>query len=365
MSNYYARLQVDFRASMQDIKAAYKRLAMRYHPDKNPGKPEAEETFKQINAAYQVLSNPEKRKAYDYRLLFLEAEKRRRAAEIKENRRAYAAVKRKYVRRTEVVPPGKNEIQRIHLFAVLAFFALILLCWRGYFFMETFTAKTWTEKAKEAYQNGEYARAQSFLDDAFLHAKDIPETNYLKAVLEIYVHKNYEKGRRFMSYAITFAQKKHDAAPGDYHFQRAYANYQLKNYAEATKELQNISPETKALGYRIALLQGEIFLYGNKQYDKALRMYQMAAASDTLRHEATLGKAVAMHYKGAYQASNNLLYLAYLQQPTDGRVNYYRALNLIKEFADTLNACFLLEKAYEQGVKQAVNAHKKYCRTKE
>lgn len=63
--DYYEMLGVSKDASLQDIKKAYRKLAVKYHPDKNPGNKEAEEKFKQISDAYQVLSDEEKRAAYD------------------------------------------------------------------------------------------------------------------------------------------------------------------------------------------------------------------------------------------------------------------------------------------------------------
>jgi len=65
MNDYYAILGVDRKASTEEIKRAYRKLALRYHPDKNPGNKEAEEKFKQINEAYAVLSDPERRANYD------------------------------------------------------------------------------------------------------------------------------------------------------------------------------------------------------------------------------------------------------------------------------------------------------------
>lgn len=63
--DFYELLGVDRNAKTEDISKAYKKLARKYHPDLNPGNKEAEEKFKKINAAYEVLKDEEKRKAYD------------------------------------------------------------------------------------------------------------------------------------------------------------------------------------------------------------------------------------------------------------------------------------------------------------
>jgi curved DNA-binding protein len=63
--DYYKILGVERSASKDEIKRAYRKLAMKTHPDKNPGDTKAEDRFKEINEAYQVLSDPEKRSRYD------------------------------------------------------------------------------------------------------------------------------------------------------------------------------------------------------------------------------------------------------------------------------------------------------------
>lgn len=65
MADFYSVLEVERTASDDEIKKAYRRLAMQYHPDRNNGSKEAEERFKSITEAYDVLRDPQKRAAYD------------------------------------------------------------------------------------------------------------------------------------------------------------------------------------------------------------------------------------------------------------------------------------------------------------
>src|ERR671910_2748231 len=63
--DYYRVLGVSETAIPKDIKSAYRKLSRQYHPDQNPGDKAAEERFKEVSAAYDVVGDPDKRKEYD------------------------------------------------------------------------------------------------------------------------------------------------------------------------------------------------------------------------------------------------------------------------------------------------------------
>lgn len=65
-TDYYSVLGLSPEAKDLEVRKAYRKLALRYHPDRNSGNQDSEEKFKELNEAYRVLSDPRKRRAYDF-----------------------------------------------------------------------------------------------------------------------------------------------------------------------------------------------------------------------------------------------------------------------------------------------------------
>ncbi|MBP7261780.1 MAG: J domain-containing protein [Bacteroidia bacterium] len=130
--DYYKILGVPHAAQPDDIKQAFKQLAMKYHPDRNPDNPQAEEIFKLIVHAYEHLSDAEKKKEYDLKLLFAfsQAQKdaRQSAEQEQVNRKKYGISRR--MRRThqqdmaEQIAYYENRIARFSFLQRLGFISL-------------------------------------------------------------------------------------------------------------------------------------------------------------------------------------------------------------------------------------------------
>lgn len=120
LKNYYAILGVGTTATQEEIKLAYRRLAKRFHPDKNPGNAGIEERFKEISEAYNTLSDQESRSKYDLKFFYSSNAKNGRAYSTGSNDRP------KYKVRKERPPTAAEKRTTRIIFGVVVTFVLVI-----------------------------------------------------------------------------------------------------------------------------------------------------------------------------------------------------------------------------------------------
>ncbi|WP_192822495.1 DnaJ domain-containing protein [Rufibacter sp. LB8] len=181
--NYYHILEVSPTATAQEIKAAYKRLALRFHPDKNPGSPHAEERFKQINDAYQVLSNPRRRAAFDQQQDY---ERRQRQAAAYTNPRYHhtrppAGFKeRHYQQRAQHQRRLSKRDIKIALGVVLLVVLLVLGLKLGWDSMAEGRA---FKQAQQAAANGEWSQAEAAYSTYLMYQPEAGKARLQRAAI--------------------------------------------------------------------------------------------------------------------------------------------------------------------------------------
>lgn len=270
MANFYQLLGIDESASSTQLRAAYKRMAMQYHPDRNAGDKEAEEMFKLINEAYHVLSDPIKKARYDARLNstrhtneeeYWREIRRRRYTRWRQSQQSSYRIDKNYF---------KIQALAFLVFIVMAGFCFSVIHTINYF-IEQEHARHWREngmRLKEAnalFLNGHFeeafdvienVRKEDPLDFRFGYAHD-SLINELRELGDKYYNDNNFEGATYY-YEIL---KQHELPVRLETLQKiATCQYYLGRYEEslvAMKHLHNQQPWNLQLIYRIGIINLE------------------------------------------------------------------------------------------------------------
>ncbi|MEQ9467631.1 MAG: DnaJ domain-containing protein [Ekhidna sp.] len=206
MTNYYHVLGLSENASPAEIKAAFKRLAVLYHPDKHPGRPEMEEKFKEINIAHQVLSDEYEKARFDLKLKYQQFSHSHQPPPYtyQTNRPHYGAPPRpRYYYQTKV-DYRKNAIATAYAFGITFLIALVVMTgiWAKKTYdshqMEKLLAErrsTFVE-AKKQFETGDYHAAfETMTSLSFFHR----EEDDMKLFKDNMLNEIIEKGNRRFS----------------------------------------------------------------------------------------------------------------------------------------------------------------------
>lgn len=391
LSNYYEILELTPDASAVDIKAAYKRLAMLYHPDRNMGDKQAEEMFKRINEAYHFLSDPLKKSRYDVRF-----ETRRPADDFQQredNRRHYYQT---HQPRSYYYKIDKNyfKIQGLAILVFLVFAGIAFAAAHTFMYfverkqMEKWMANTMALKQVNGlYEAGRFKEAFDLV--ASLKEKDPTEFRFtftrdsLTNALSRLAESTFDKGDYKGAVEHLLILKTVENPVKENTLKKiAASQFFLGNYDEAVralKHLLNLHPENFELIYQIAMIElekldnpkearryfdlGKEILQKNleKVYGSDFRTKMDPRDAPDIYHALFLGRAKAniiLHnYLDAVSDGDWAVYL----RKNNGDSYYLRALAKANAGLNS-SLCDDIHRARQSGSTPALELQKKYCR---
>ena len=292
MANYYEILGIDKSATTAQIRTAYKKKAMRYHPDHNLGSKEAEEMFKIVNEAYRTLSNTVKKSHYDAQLNFTYSTRVDYQREI--NKMKYYQWQRMQEKHYRI----DKEYVKIQALAFLVFTVIAGFCFAIIHSAQYYTEQQQLERflaTTNALKHVDTLFTKGKFDEAFITIYELKKEDPLEY--------RYNYARDSLVHALrSMADKKFNTqdfsnAVGYYSVlikheepasfetirQLSLCQYYLGNYKEslqALKQLHNLRPYNLELVYRIGILNLEklnnpeealyYFTYGKKVFKENL-----------------------------------------------------------------------------------------------
>lgn len=394
MQDFYEALGVSRTASPTQIKAAFKKMAMRYHPDRNPGNKHAEETFKFLNEAYHTLSDPVKRSRYDSRFHIITEEV---------NEAYWQEIKRKRYQQWRQSHNTRYRFDK-NYFKIQGLAFLVFLILSGFCFAVINTAhyyvrqqqmEKWHANSLQLKQvNGLFGEGK--FQDAFMMIRAMEEKDPLDfrfgfvrdslvAALREKADDEYRQ-KDFRSAVTHYLVLKNYEHPVRYETleNMSTCQYYLGNYKEsleALKHLHNQLPGDLGLVYKIGLINLEkldnpqealqYFNMGKKLfkenlsrvYGNAFQIVMNPQDAPDIYFSIFKYRALANMKLGNFADAITDCNWAIFLRPQDAEGYYLRAIANIsaKDFAPV---CDDIMKAKQFGSEQATLLGKRYCRNR-
>ncbi|NEM96300.1 tetratricopeptide repeat protein [Pontibacter burrus] len=353
--NFYTVLGIAPAATPQEVKQAYKQLAIKYHPDKNPGNKAAEDRFKLVNAAYQVLSNPNKRARYDLKLQYLRERER-----VVQQQQAYYNERYRYTRHPAPVSeryyrPIRTEDRKFvrkDLYITIGFIAGILL------FsvllktvMDHIASEDKYKTALSYIADGKYSSAHSLLSDAINFKPEHSAAYKERGRIELNVFEDYEAALQDFNQAIAYEKQ----PSAEVYFMRGVSRQHLASYQQAEEDLSTAIVLNEKL-WDAYLSRGEVRLFYLKKYKPAL-----SDLSTYLRYGTDTKKRVeALTYRGfgyykieAWKLSEDDYRRALALDEKNGRLHWLMGRTKI-ELQEPDSACIYFNQANDLGYSAAI-----------
>ena len=354
--NFYSILGVSPNASAKEVKGAYKQLALKYHPDRNPGNARAEELFKLVNAAYQTLSNPAKRARYDMRLQMQRQQQRTVAV----HQPAHAGTRYAHTRQPAGVSErhyrnikrDNNRFSRKDWYitfgfvAGLLFFSLLLKLG-----MDRITGEDKYRTALAYIEDGKYSSAHRLLSDAIRFMPENAAAYEARAKIELNVFENYAASLRDLNKAIALREQ---PSAQDY-YMRGRTYRQLEQYQKAEQDLTRALQLNSQL-WRAYLARSAVRLFYLKEYEQAiedLSVFLANSGKGPNRVSALTYRGFGYFKIGDYVQSEQDYQAALALDKENGRV-YYLLGRVVAAQQRSEEACEYFSRAYQLGYSAAL-----------
>jgi curved DNA-binding protein CbpA len=356
MENFYEILGVNETASFEEIKAAYKSLAKKYHPDKHQGDPYYEELFKKVNYAYQTLSDIQKRRLYDLKLHYYynPAPVYRNTYTSPPPQSRQGRKPRRNPSPPPVTQPSRSEL-RIYLYTGLALILLAVLSVLFYQFMNNKMAARTYQTALQHEKKGEWLKALEFYTESIAFNEHFAPSFHKRALLRLHKLGDYTGAVLDLTKAIDNMEN----PSWELFYERGKANTKIKKNGAALEDFNeaiNRNPD-KDSSY---LYRGELLHYAKGDCQAAHLDYLKFLNYQPASEMALFNLANCYQELNQHQKSISIYTDMIDKQQSPGIAYLYRGL-AYSRIVDSTRACSDFNKALEHNILQAKKLYQRYC----
>lgn len=365
MADHYETLGIPRFSPIADVKRAFKQLAMRYHPDRNPDSPEAEERFKLLGQAYEVLSDPAAKELYDQKLrnILLYWAQAMREAEQEQQPPRHRDPRYRPSKPPGYRPePARKEPRKLkylyaYVFGGMGVYLYLALLFAQ--FMDRQAALAFLDEAKVYYfeQHSAPAAAER-LARAFEKNEELAEAHYLYAKILYEHYKNYQKALHHIGLALTYREE--ETPEETYRLLRGHCARMVADYQLAETDYAFILVKNAA---QIEVIDGwlDMCLYQRRDYPCAQEQLQRLEALGGLNPAQALDQAVLWQQTGQADPAKKLLDQLVTEPSLAGAAHYYMGVHFLNVEHDTLLACQWWGQARAKGTRDFHNEWRFFC----
>ncbi|RYU78705.1 DnaJ domain-containing protein [Hymenobacter persicinus] len=376
--NHYQVLGVSATAPAAEIKLAYKRLAVRFHPDKHGGSTQFEEQFKAVTAAYHVLGDAGRRATYDFQL----QQERRRAEEARRQqqyrpqgqhvygvpmpppaplrtRRPAGSAERHYQR----MPKKRASFTRRDYLLTGGLLLLLLFILSVKVTMDHVTAVSNYEDGVQAYARREWSRAHSFLTEAIHFKPRYSEARRRRGEIEQLVYQDFRAARSDYYAALNDSKSVGETAGLLYRLAQCQTSLQQRDSAELNLTRALALDSTLSAAW---LARGELRLFGLHVFPDAVQDFttglrQRLTAQQPLSLKYLTYRGLAYYKQRDYGAARADYRRVLENNPQNGQVHFLLGC-LAEQEGNPTAACEFFRRARSLGYLFKVEDKLRNCR---